>query len=305
MVGTIPFLGVYMILFFWIFRFLFVFRRRISCMAGMMAAMAVGMTFGLGIGTLISVWLPDQFFQATMLSMLIGGLIGAITGASISMMAILDGLLSGIMGGMMGTMLLTMIPYANMESTIKIMMVIYSAIIFLLFLMLQGEIKEEHLNKQSFLLSKPISMFVAICLLFLITHQTTGLSTGQWEDHSTHPQTISKNDQTHFNKTAKQPDAPNKTNLELLVKATEFSFSPIAIQLAVDEPFTITLENDGEVEHDFEIIGTDIHVHAKPGKSAIVTGNITKVGTYEAICTLPGHKETGMISLVEVSLLST
>lgn len=305
MVGTIPFLGVYMILFLWIFRFLFVFRRRISCMAGMMAAMAIGMTIGLGMGTLISMWLPDQFFQATILSMMIGGVIGAIAGAPISIMAVLDGLLAGIMGGMMGTMLLTMIPSENVESAIKIMMVLYGAITFLLFIMLQGEIKEEHLNKQSFLLTKPISMFVAIGLLFMITHQTAGISAGQWEDHSAHSQSISKDDLTPLKKTAEQSDVPIKTNLELLVKASEFSFSPVDIQLAVNEPFIITLENAGEVEHDFEIIGTDIHVHAIPGKSAKVTGNIAKAGTYEAVCTLPGHKEAGMISLVEVSSTST
>ena len=305
MLGTIPFLGLYIILFIWIFRFLIVFRRRISCMAGMMAAMAIGMMIGLGMGTLISVWLPDQIFQATILSMLMGGVIGAITGSPISIMAVLDGLLAGIMGGMMGTMLLTMIPSTNLESIIKIMTVIYGAIVFLLLLMLQGEIKEEHLNKRSFLLSKPISMFVAIGLLFLITHHTTGISAGPWEDHSKHSQSISKDDQTPVKTPIGQTDIPIKTNLELLVNATEFSFSPVAIQLVVNEPFTITLVNGGKDEHDFDIIGTDIHVHAKPGKSNKVSGNIPKAGTYIAVCTLPGHKEAGMISLVEVSPTST
>lgn len=40
-----------------------------SCMVGMMAAMALGMTIGLGMDTLLAIWLPGQFFQATMLSM--------------------------------------------------------------------------------------------------------------------------------------------------------------------------------------------------------------------------------------------
>lgn len=58
--------------------------------------------------------------------------------------------------------------------------------------------------------------------------------------------------------------------------------------------------NAGNVEHDFEIVGTDIHVHAKPGQRSSVIATLEKTGEYRAVCTLPGHQEAGMISAVRV-----
>mgnify|MGYP001157840347 CR=1 FL=1 len=53
--------------------YLFVFRSRISNMAGMMAAMTIGMSNGLAVGIVMSLWLPSQFLYATLWSILIGG----------------------------------------------------------------------------------------------------------------------------------------------------------------------------------------------------------------------------------------
>lgn len=318
MAGALPFLGIYFVLTIWILGFLEVFRKRLSCMAGMMAAMALGMTIGLGMGTLLAIWLPGQFFQATMLSMLIGGIVGTLAGLPISIMAVLDGLLAGIMGGMMGAMLTVMIPSAYIDPTLKIITVLCSGIIFLLFLMLQGEIKAEHLIHRSFLLSKPISMFAIIGIFLMIIHQTSGASSSQSEDHSAHSQlpqgeTISCL-QPECNAEVKTPETrqqleqipkqqtyvPRKN--ELLIKAEEFSFNPSSLRIAANEKIRITLDNTGDVEHDFEIIGTNIHVHAGPGKKSVTMATIEKSGTYKAVCTLPGHKEAGMISIVQVVL---
>lgn len=168
MTFTLPYAGIYALLSLWILAFIVVFRHRIPCMVGMMAAMTLGMTVGLGMGTLFVLWLPGQFFHATVFSMLIGGLIGAVSGVPVSIMAVLDGLLSGIMGGMMGTMFMVMIPASYTIVAIKIMSVLCTGVLFLLFLMLQGEIKLEHLQKRSSLLSKPVSMFAVIVLFAVI-----------------------------------------------------------------------------------------------------------------------------------------
>lgn len=171
---TLPFAGIYVLLSLWIMGFIFVFRHRLSLMAGMIAAMVQGMTVGLGIGTLLVLWLPEQFFHATVLSMLIGGMIGAISGIPVSIAAVLDGLLSGIMAGMMGTMFMVMIPASYTQLAIKIMAVLCTGIFFLLFLMLQSEIKAKHLRKRSFLLSNPGSMFFVICLFAVVIHSFGG-----------------------------------------------------------------------------------------------------------------------------------
>ncbi|MDF2963334.1 MAG: hypothetical protein K0S39_5069 [Paenibacillus sp.] len=60
--GGLLLIGYYVILSVWIASFIFIFRKRLTCMVGMMGAMALGMTIGLGVGSLLAVWLPGQFF---------------------------------------------------------------------------------------------------------------------------------------------------------------------------------------------------------------------------------------------------
>ncbi|WP_442600636.1 hypothetical protein [Paenibacillus sp. KN14-4R] len=133
--------GLFTILTFWIAGYVGIFRKDISKMAGMMAAMAVGMTVGLVCGSLFTIWMPGQFYQSTIISMLVGGAAGGIIGVPISLMAVLDGLLSGIMSGMMGTMLMVMVPAPYTDSAIKFISILCSGILFILFIMLLGEVK--------------------------------------------------------------------------------------------------------------------------------------------------------------------
>jgi heme/copper-type cytochrome/quinol oxidase subunit 2 len=303
MISTLPLLGIYIILSIWILGFQFVFRHRLTCMAGMMSSMALGMSIGLGMGTLIAAWLPGQFFQATVLSMIIGGGIGALAGIPISIMAVLDGLLSGLMSGMMGSMLMVMIPSAFAGPTLKIMVVLCSGIVFLLLLMLQGEIKEGHLKQRSFILSKPLSMFVVIAFFFLVIHQTSILSADPSIDHASSMQSTpeSQQEENHDHSGQFLSDQSSKVSKEWIVKASEFNFSPSPLHSKVNEQVRITLENTGKVEHDFEIIGTNVHLHAKPGKKESTIFSLDQPGEYKAVCTLPGHREAGMISIIRVS----
>lgn len=114
-----------------------------------MAAMALGMTIGLAMGGLVAVWLLDQFFHSTMIGMLIGGAVG-------------------IMGGMMGTMLMVMMPSDYVAITIKLMSVICSGIVFLVFVMLLGAVSPDYLKDKSFIVSKPIAMFFVIVFALII-----------------------------------------------------------------------------------------------------------------------------------------
>ncbi|GIO28876.1 MULTISPECIES: hypothetical protein [Paenibacillus] len=209
----------------WIAVFIVFFRRNLTSMVGMMAAMCLGMTSGLAMGSLLAIWLPGQFFESTMFGMLIGGAIGVVTGAPISLMAVLDGLLSGMMGGMMGTMLMVMMPSPYAGLTVKIMSVLCCGIMFLLFILLQGEIKIDVLKQRSFLLSNPLFMFAVIILAFvfiLLTspHQNSNLQMsppGQTHEDSGHDH--------HSSNTL----GLRESDHELLIKATEFPFSPAAI----------------------------------------------------------------------------
>ena len=65
-------------------------------------------------------------------------------------------------------------------------------------------------------------------------------------------------------------------------------------------PLTVTLKNDGHIDHSFKIIGTDLLLKAKGGGQA--TGTVTlKKGTYDFECTIPGHAAQGMKGKVVVS----
>ena len=88
----------------------------------------------------------------------------------------------------------------------------------------------------------------------------------------------------------------------------------------------LTLVNDGRVEHDVEVAGVpteDIEVvgaaerherlggghhddgviaaHAEPGTTATVLFTPTEVGVFEFACTIPGHKEAGMVGKLVVT----
>ncbi len=284
------FIGIFAVLSVWILRFVFVFRKRLSCMAGMMAAMVLGMTAGLGSGVFLASSLSSgALFQTTMAGMFIGGFTGLLAGLPISLMAVLDGLLSGIMSGMMGAMLAAMVPDAYMDITLKIIATLCGGILFVLFLMLQGEIKEEHLKQHSRILSKPHSMFLAIVVFFAALYPSQAMNIDRQELHQTHP--------------GQSPTDPGNHPIaqkEFVVTATEFSFSPSSIRITANEPVKITLINKGNVEHDFDIVGTGIHLHAAPGESVSSILTLRQPGKFEAVCTLPGHEKAGMHSVIRV-----
>lgn len=295
------FAALYGSLSLWIIGFVSFFRKKITCMVGMMAAMALGMIVGLGMGTLLAVWLPGQFFQATMLGILVGGMVGAVAGMPISLMAVLDGLLSGIMGGMMGTMLLVMIPAPYVQPTLKILSVLSSSVIFMLFLMLLGEVKTGALNKNSFIWTKPSSMFTVIAILMLAIMQVQTAEGSQMQHQMSPSNPILESQELHSQRADQETSQSSLiVDKEIIIQASEFAFTPSAISLEAGKNTRITLKNSGSVEHDFEIIGTDIHIHAASKKSISSIVNLSKAGTYQVVCTLPGHKEAGMVAMIHV-----
>jgi uncharacterized cupredoxin-like copper-binding protein len=80
----------------------------------------------------------------------------------------------------------------------------------------------------------------------------------------------------------------------IIIGATEFAFDPSEIEAAADSEFTIEVVNSGVIEHDFVITGLESEKITTPvGQTA--SGSFTlSAGTYEFICAVPGHKESGM-----------
>ncbi len=78
------------------------------------------------------------------------------------------------------------------------------------------------------------------------------------------------------------------------ISMTEFAFDPEVVEIDADTAVTITVVNDGVVEHDWTIDELDVMLYADTGEST--TGTVTAAaGTYEVYCTIPGHRESGMV----------
>ena len=104
-----------------------------------------------------------------------------------------------------------------------------------------------------------------------------------------------------------------------VIEGRAWGFDPDVIEIPVGRTVRLTLVNDGRAVHDVEVaanmeeefelvLDADSHMaegghhdagsisaHAVPGTSATVTFTALHVGEYEFSCTLPGHKEAGMI----------
>jgi plastocyanin len=303
-ISSLPLLTIYILLIVWVLSFTYICRLRIPSMMGMMIAMTLGMTIGLGLGTVIGLIFPDHLLESTVASMLIGCIIGALAGLPISLMAVLDGLLSGLMGGMMGTMLGVMIPSTQFNTAVKVMAVLTAGILAILFLMIQGEVKFRENHWRNVFFAKPLPILLVIGLFLIAAHQFQ-LQISQ-----------AKVDQSHHNMNMSKREDPSKANHhrnisesgngslitdQLIVEAFEYQFSPGRLKIKQGETVTLILKNRGIMEHDFIILGTDIHVHVGPGSEERISFSITKPGTYGTICSLPGHQEAGMTSILEVS----
>jgi uncharacterized cupredoxin-like copper-binding protein len=96
--------------------------------------------------------------------------------------------------------------------------------------------------------------------------------------------------------------------VDIKVIATDLKFNPPTIQAKVGQPLKIVLENKGVIEHDivFPTIQADkpaasLKALAKPGQTATLEFTPTAKGTFEYICTIPGHKEAGMKGTITVN----
>ena len=101
-------------------------------------------------------------------------------------------------------------------------------------------------------------------------------------------------------------DAPGEMGDAQVVNvvAREFAFEPKEIRV---KPGMVrfVVKNEGTVEHDFEIVGAA--EHGAEHEQELFTAGETytmeadmKAGRYEAVCNVPGHKESGMVTTIVV-----
>jgi len=120
--------------------------------------------------------------------------------------------------------------------------------------------------------------------------------------------------------------APPKPQ-EVTLTAETMTYSPSTFEVKAGVPVELTFVNEGELEHDFSILEIPVesvsepeamsvehememgaaamdpvlHVAALPGETGHLTFTPTKPGTYEFFCTVPGHKDAGMVGTMTVT----
>lgn len=85
------------------------------------------------------------------------------------------------------------------------------------------------------------------------------------------------------------------------ISATEMAFTPAALSFEAGEPVNVTVTNDGDVFHDFDLDVADVHLDLDPGEQATAAVTIDEAGVYEAVCTVPGHAAAGMVLTLDVT----
>jgi len=117
-------------------------------------------------------------------------------------------------------------------------------------------------------------------------------------------------------------------SVKVSLEAAEFKYNPAALEVSAGQPVELTFNNVGALEHDFTIQeiplegevsasgGMDmpshemggmttaphLHIAAAAGQTSTLKFTPTKPGEYEFSCSVPGHKEAGMIGKLVVRL---
>lgn len=100
------------------------------------------------------------------------------------------------------------------------------------------------------------------------------------------------------------PSGPAATaSRAIQLVASEFKFDPTESSASAGQ-VAFTIRNSGSIEHDFELIDEKGASLAKipiiaPGSSERVSATLA-AGRYSYVCTLPGHKQAGMVGSVAV-----
>ena len=104
--------------------------------------------------------------------------------------------------------------------------------------------------------------------------------------------------------------------------ARDIAYEPARLVATVGEPVEIAMQNVGAIDHDLNVDGIAVrdvqardattgghghsgklpalHVAASPGKTATVRFVPTAAGTFEVWCSVAGHREAGMVAVLEV-----
>jgi uncharacterized cupredoxin-like copper-binding protein len=101
-------------------------------------------------------------------------------------------------------------------------------------------------------------------------------------------------------KETQKPASDGAGATEIALTTMDIKFEPKELTIPANTDVTITVTNDGVLQHDFAIEDQGIESGLlNTGESADVVVNLPP-GTYRFVCTVPGHKEAGMVGTLIV-----
>jgi uncharacterized cupredoxin-like copper-binding protein len=88
------------------------------------------------------------------------------------------------------------------------------------------------------------------------------------------------------------------------VVMTEFGYEPEEIRVPAGAAHELLVANEGQLFHDLAVDGTPegapVHIGVLPGGRAPYVVPALPAGVYEVYCSVPGHREAGMLARLVV-----
>lgn len=289
----------------------FQYRITMKSMASMVISMAISMNIGVTSGILFGFLYQGDLFLSSLISVLIGISVGVAAGFAFGILSVIEGSMAGMMGGMMGAMLGEMISSLQAVSLLNIFLTITVSTLFLYLILTQQNADKDNGVFTSWLL-KPIFTFIVLVGYFYFGNQLNKESVFSKESptHENHSQITTDNKDEQLNP------------ITIQVNPSNFSYSPSKINLSKNKKVLLTFTNHDSVEHDIVIVkmptlpntdqenssshgshdshGDGLHLHASPHEEENISFTPTETGTYEFYCSLPGHRENGMVGIIIV-----
>ncbi|WP_164988992.1 plastocyanin/azurin family copper-binding protein [Fictibacillus sp. S7] len=291
-------------------------------MSHMVFVMAYSMCFGMAIGFYLGLIFQKDLLLATVASMWVSGLVGLLIGLKIHLHSMMEGFFSGLMAGMMGAMLSAMLSVNQAHFLIMISVLLTVGFGFLCSL---------HFLSNSFVnfIEKYFYLFlISCCITLFVVYVTFPASFLKAEDSLA--KSTSKYS-SHLNDEKQKKSGPNfkdeiLVNWDININNNEYQSSQQELRKNVK--VTLSLTNFDSIEHDIEISpfifepfneriktiashqhGNNIekqehsilHLHTEPESTNKLTFVPKVSGTYQYYCTIPGHKELGMIGIIRIS----
>ena len=150
----------------------------LTCMGGMMVGMTFGMIAGFLSGFLMAS--TNGMFVGSVFGMGLGIIMGIWTGKCCGVMGVMEGIMAGFMGGLMGAMTAFMLFNDHLKTTLVIVFVICTFIIFGLNYMIYKEMSTEGRRKKEdyFLTIILTIIFISLTAALMIFGPRTGVFAG-------------------------------------------------------------------------------------------------------------------------------